>query len=166
MNYSVRVGEENFEIKNVKAFEGTADVNGVPARVALHHVRSNLYYLNWNGEIFTVQIDASHNEVRLGSHFFEVHVEDERSAVIKKFQRSSQPQSGLITIKAPMPGLIARVEVARGQLVKKAQGLVVVEAMKMENEIKSQVAGMVTEVMVENRMTVEKGAPLLQIKPE
>lgn len=166
MNYSVRVGEENFTIKTVMADEGIVELNGVPARVALHRIRDHLYSLHWNGEVFTVQFDPNNGEVRLGPHFFEVHVEDERIAALKKLQSSAQSESALTTIKAPMPGLIVRMEIAKGETVQKGQGLLVIEAMKMENEIKSPVAGMVTDIMVASRMAVEKGAPLLQIKPE
>lgn len=166
MNYSVRVGEENFSIKTLKTGESLVELNGAPARVAWHRIRGNLYSLHWNDEVFTVQIDAHSGEVRLGSHFFEVHVEDERVAALKKLQSSAQSESALTTIKAPMPGLIVRMEIAKGETVQKGQGLLVIEAMKMENEIKSPVAGTVTEIMVASRMAVEKGAPLLQIKPE
>lgn len=166
MNYVVRVGEENFTIKTSKAGAGVVAVNDAPAQVALHRIRENLYSLHWNGEVFTVQIDAHRGEVRLGPHFFEVHVEDERAAALKKLQSSARFQSALTMIKAPMPGLIVRMEVAKGETIQKGQGLLVIEAMKMENEIKSPVAGTVTEIMAVSRMPVEKGAPLLQIKPE
>ncbi len=164
MNYSVRVGDEIFVIKNVQT--GTVELNGMPEQVELRHVRGNLYYLRWNAEVFSVQIEAKKNEVRLGPHVFEAQVEDERSAALKKFQSGAQSETGITTIKAPMPGLIVRVEAQKGESVKKGQSLLVIEAMKMENEIKSPLSGLIMETMVESRMTVEKGAPLLQIKPE
>lgn len=166
MNYNVRVGDENFSIKTTKAGASLVELNGVPARVTWQRLRGNLYALHWNDEVFTVQIDAHNGEVRLGPHFFEVQVEDERTSVIKKLRAGAQSETALAVIKAPMPGLIVRVEIAKGETVKKGQGLLVIEAMKMENEIKSPLTGTVTEIMVANRMAVEKGAPLLQIKPE
>jgi len=166
MNYTVRVGDEKFVIKNVKAGAGTVEFNGAPARVELYHIRGNLYSLHWNEEVFPVQIDATNQEVRVGPHIFEIQLEDERSTILKKFQQRAHSESSLVTIKAPMPGLIVRLEAKEGEFVKKGQGVVVVEAMKMENEIKAPLAGTITEIMVTRHMAVEKGAPLLQIKPE
>lgn len=67
------------------------------------------------------------------------------------------------TLKAPMPGLVVRVLVAEGETVETGQGLVVVEAMKMENELKARAPGTIGKVHVAAGARVEKGAPLLDI---
>ena len=67
-------------------------------------------------------------------------------------------------VKAPMPGNILKVNVAAGQVVKAGDVLVVLEAMKMENDIMSPKDGTVTQVLVEKGATVETGAPLVFIK--
>jgi biotin carboxyl carrier protein len=59
-------------------------------------------------------------------------------------------------IKAPMPGLVVKVLAQKNAFVKKGQPLVVVEAMKMENEIPAPVEGVVTEVKVQEKQTVDK----------
>jgi biotin carboxyl carrier protein len=69
------------------------------------------------------------------------------------------------TIKALMPGRIVRVSVAKGQRVRKGEGLLVLEAMKMENEIQAAVDGTVEEIFVEAGQTVESGAELVHITP-
>jgi biotin carboxyl carrier protein len=63
-----------------------------------------------------------------------------------------------------MPGKVARVLVSVGDTVEAGSGLVVIEAMKMENEITSPRAGRVTAVEVEQGRTVESGAPLVIIE--
>lgn len=65
------------------------------------------------------------------------------------------------TVAAPMPGAILRVEVAQGQAVKAGQLLVVLEAMKMENEILSPRDGTVAQIVVQKGSTVETGSPLI-----
>jgi pyruvate carboxylase subunit B len=60
-----------------------------------------------------------------------------------------------------MPGLVVRVEVGEGDPVKPGDGLVVVEAMKMENEVRSQQKGVVKQVFVKQGMTVDQGQTLL-----
>ena len=62
-----------------------------------------------------------------------------------------------------MPGLVLVVEVEEGQHVQEGQGVVVLEAMKMENEIKAVGGGVVTTIHVEPGQPVEKGAPLITI---
>ena len=66
-------------------------------------------------------------------------------------------------INAPMPGNILKVNVQNGQAVKAGEVLVVLEAMKMENEIMAPKAGTVTQVLVSKGSTVDTGAPLVVI---
>ena len=67
------------------------------------------------------------------------------------------------TVSAPMPGTILKVNVQPGQAVKEGDVLVVLEAMKMENEIMAPKAGTVSQVLVSKGSTVETGAPLVLI---
>ena len=66
-------------------------------------------------------------------------------------------------VNAPMPGNILKVNVQNGQAVKAGTVLVVLEAMKMENEIRAPKAGTVTQVLVSKGSTVDTGAPLVVI---
>ena len=67
-------------------------------------------------------------------------------------------------IKSPMPGLIVAVKVASGQAVKKGETLVILESMKMENELKAPREGKVGVVKVEARQAVEQGQPLVTLE--
>nr|WP_306414357.1 biotin/lipoyl-containing protein [Corallococcus exiguus] len=71
---------------------------------------------------------------------------------------------GRQVILAPMPGKVVKVLVAVGEEVKEGQGLVVVEAMKMENELKSPKAGKVTEVFAKEGTAVENNAKLVVVE--
>ena len=66
-------------------------------------------------------------------------------------------------VKAPMPGTILKVNVQNGQAVKEGDVLVVLEAMKMENEILASKAGTITQVLVSKGSTVDTGAPMVVI---
>jgi biotin carboxyl carrier protein len=72
--------------------------------------------------------------------------------------------SGRVEIKSAMPGRIVSVLVAPGDTVKAEQGIVVVEAMKMENEVKAPKAGIVVEVKVTAGQAVEKGQLMIVIE--
>lgn len=67
-------------------------------------------------------------------------------------------------VDAPMPGNILKVNVGFGQAVKEGDVLLILEAMKMENEIVAPKSGTVTQVLVQKGATVETGAPLVFIK--
>jgi biotin carboxyl carrier protein len=71
-----------------------------------------------------------------------------------------RPATGPVRVTAPMPGKIVRVQVAPGDEVQAQQGLLVMEAMKMENELKAPRAGRVREVSVREGQAVERGALL------
>ena len=66
-------------------------------------------------------------------------------------------------VKAPMPGTILKVNIQNGQAVKEGDVLVVLEAMKMENEILAPKAGTITQVLVSKGSTVDTGAPMVVI---
>jgi biotin carboxyl carrier protein len=73
--------------------------------------------------------------------------------------------SGPQRIVAPMPGKVVRVLARRGDAVQQRQAVVVVEAMKMENELRTAQAGTVTELLVREGQSVEAGALLAVVTP-
>ena len=95
---------------------------------------------------------------------FEVEVQDDRSKQIEAMTGRGRKAAIGGVIKAPMPGLVVRVEVSEGQAVEVGAGLVVVEAMKMENELRATVSGVVAQVHVKAGDRVEKGAALVTLK--
>jgi biotin carboxyl carrier protein len=96
-----------------------------------------------------------------GRRFF-AKVESERMR-IQAAEKGGRGGEG--TVKTPMPGRVVRVLVAEGEVVKQDQPVVVVEAMKMENELASACAGKVAKVHVVPGATVEGGATLVEIAP-
>ena len=74
---------------------------------------------------------------------------------------SAAPVAGGETVSAPMPGTILKVNVQPGQAVKAGEVLIVLEAMKMENEIMAPKAGTVAQVLVNRGATVDTGAPMV-----
>lgn len=94
----------------------------------------------------------------------EAAVVDERTRHIRSLTGGGATRSGPPTLKAPMPGLVLRVLVAPGQAVTPGQGLVVLEAMKMENELRATAPGTVKAVGVAPGEAVEKGKLLLEFE--
>jgi biotin carboxyl carrier protein len=99
-----------------------------------------------------------------GGERSEVEVLDERARHIRSLTTNGDRQRTVPVLKAPMPGLVLRVQVAPGQRVPAGAGLVVLEAMKMENELKATVPAVIKAVRVQPGAAVEKGQVLLEFE--
>jgi pyruvate carboxylase subunit B len=95
----------------------------------------------------------------------EVEVVDERTRHIRSLTGSGSGRAGAGPLRSPMPGLVVRLLVEPGQIVEAGAGLVVLEAMKMENELRAQAPGRVAAVLVTPGQAVERGQPLVELAP-
>jgi pyruvate carboxylase subunit B len=100
--------------------------------------------------------------IGMGGERWEVEVVDERTRHIRSLTGGADRQRGLGSLRAPMPGLVVRVLVEPGQAVPRGGGVVVLEAMKMENELKAAADGTVKTVRVGTGEPVEKGQVLVE----
>jgi biotin carboxyl carrier protein len=106
--------------------------------------------------------EGNTHQISLADATIHVDITDPLS-LKRKGREDEMGQGGMV--KALMPGRIARVMVSPGDSVKKGAGLLVLEAMKMENEIQSPADGRVHSVLVQPGQTVESGAELVHIAP-
>ena len=95
---------------------------------------------------------------------YDVEALDERTRAIRDLSGESAAATGSAPLRAPMPGLVVRVNVGSGDVVAAGQGLVVMEAMKMENELRASSAGRVKAVHVQPGTAVDKGALLIELE--
>jgi len=101
----------------------------------------------------------------LGGVRYESDALDERMRTLRDLTDAASVNAGPAPLRAPMPGLVVRVTVVVGDVVEAGQGLVVVEAMKMENELRATSAGVVAAVHAVPGTAVEKGAILVELDP-
>ncbi|HLZ64530.1 MAG TPA: biotin/lipoyl-containing protein [Ktedonosporobacter sp.] len=107
--------------------------------------------------------DSQTYEVQIAGERFEVKVEDERTRKLAGLARAGS-HTGEATIDAPMPGLVVNVPVEAGTTVSEGETVVVLEAMKMENDLQSPISGKVKEVRVSKGQAVEQGQVLVVIE--
>lgn len=168
MIYEVTHGKTALRVELREAGEGLYDVtlDGATVRIDAAKSGRTIYSVIEGGRQYEAMVDER------GQHGFDVliagrliHLEavDERRKLLA--QQSKVLAEGKQTITAQMPGKITKVAVAAGDEVTEGQGLVVVEAMKMENEIPSPIDGRVTEIAVREGDTVETGATLVVVEP-
>lgn len=104
-------------------------------------------------------------EVLVAGQRFEVEVEDEREKTLAGSIQSAH-EAGEALVRAPMPGLVLGVSLEPGAKVARGQTVVILEAMKMENDLASPIAGRVREVRVSKGQTVNQGDVLVVVSGE
>jgi pyruvate carboxylase subunit B len=95
---------------------------------------------------------------------FEVEALDERSRTIRDITAAAAKPTGPAPIVAPMPGLVVRINVAVGDVIAAGHGAIVMEAMKMENELRATTAGKVKAIHAEVGAAAEKGEVLVELE--
>jgi biotin carboxyl carrier protein len=160
----------------VNGAEIVVDLDGETARVGETSVRARLVDVDGGPERILTLGDEIHRVlVRRGEtrgrytlwvdgFRFDVEGLDERSRAIRELSAATTAPKGPAPLVAPMPGMIVRVNVNEGDAVHPGQGLVVMEAMKMENELRATAGGNVRRVLVAPGTAVEKGALLLEME--
>jgi acetyl/propionyl-CoA carboxylase alpha subunit len=102
----------------------------------------------------------------LDGYAYDVEALDERTRTIRDLTAAQTGPVGPAPLVAPMPGLVVKVNVEPGDLVVQGQGLVVMEAMKMENELRAAGAGRVKLVHAKTGTAVDKGTVLVELESE
>ena len=125
-----------------------------------------LYSLLLGGLSFQMYLEQTMSGYRVAiwRHRFDVTVLSEREWRLQKVAPKQASQSGKVVIPAPMPGLVKFVVAAEGDEVSAGQRLVVLEAMKMENDITAPRAGRVTSIHVQPGSVVEGGKALVTLE--
>ena len=144
-------------------YELTAD--GKTSRVDASKSGRMIYSVIEGGQQYEAILEERGNhgfDVLIAGRLFHLAATDERHKLLS--QASKVQAEGKQTITAQMPGKIVKLAVALGDTVAEGQGLVVIEAMKMENELKSPKAGTVVELNAREGSAVENNALLVVIE--
>jgi biotin carboxyl carrier protein len=102
--------------------------------------------------------------ILLKGKLYEVRVEDERARHARAIPGASPTESGEFSLKAPMPGLVVAIPVEAGQQVEKGATLLILESMKMQNELRSPRGGIIREVCVQPGQAVEQKQILVVVE--
>lgn len=103
-------------------------------------------------------------DIHLNGDRYEVDVVDERTRAIRAMIGQGAEARGPTPIRAPMPGLVVRVDVEEGDTVEAGQTIAIIEAMKMENDLKADSDAVVSRVLFGPGEPVEKGAVLVEFE--
>lgn len=162
-SYYVTIGDEEHI---VTLQDGNAAIDGSPLSYQLEHLddRSLSLLVHGRSRRLVVVGSAERYSVLVDGKRVDVTIESERTRLIKQFGRIGHVVHTRMEILAPMPALVVRVEVEVGQDVKPGQGLIILEAMKMENELRAHAEARVKEIFVKKGQAVEKGELLMRLE--
>lgn len=160
--FSVRIGEEHFDIY---VSDGGIELDDASANVSLVHVAGAVWSLLLEGRSYSVVLGKSRGNVvpvTIENVVYEVAVQDARARLLDKFGATQSRAPASAVLVAPMPGLVLSVHVAAGDAVEPGQGVLVLEAMKMENELRASSHAVVQTVHVAPGDAVGKHAVLVE----
>jgi pyruvate carboxylase subunit B len=166
VRYHVTVGDVTIEVE-IDAEGVRVDGDRMEAS-SPELVSPNLYSFLVGRASHTVLAERGGSGVwvlQLRGRRYRADVVDDRTKVMRDRSSVGSAVEGLAPVRAPMPGLVIRVEVEEGELVEAGGGLLVVEAMKMENSLTAAIGGRVGTIHVVAGQSVEKDEILMDMLP-
>jgi biotin carboxyl carrier protein len=168
MKLQAEIGEEKYQVEFRR--EGTrvfADIDGRQYELEASEPEPSVFLLKHEGRVHEVFVSPPSSageplHVRTGTNEMDVRIIDPKR--LRGTGAAGEHAGGVAEIKTAMPGKVVRILVSVGDAVNKGDGVIVVEAMKMQNEMKSPKDGVVREIRVAESDTVSAGDVLMVIE--
>ena len=164
MKYTIHLDSTDFVVSLDNGTSATVD--GQPVRLDVSEVAPNTYSVLMDGQSFRIIVrpKGKGHTLLVGTFQMDGGVESERETLIKQYAQTTGSDLRRAEIRAPMPALVVKLEVKQGDEVTAGQGLLILEAMKMENELKASHPGRIREIHVAEGAAVEKGQLLILLE--
>jgi biotin carboxyl carrier protein len=165
MKYITTVNSHEYTIEILD--DAHLSLDGVVYELDFERVGNQpVYSLVLGGQSFEAHVytDEEQWQVLLRGDMYRAVVEDERERRLRSQLEGVPAEQGEFHLKAPMPGLVIAIPVGEGQLVEKGDVLLILESMKMQNELKAPRAGKVSRVRVAPGERVEQKQTLLSVE--
>lgn len=167
MKYKVNDSKENtveviFDDQKIIINDQSTDIDLVQISPDKYHVIKD----NQSYNLHVIEKDLVNKtfKIKVNNQTFELSLEDPLDQQLAKMGLSKTANEKIDKILAPMPGLVLNILVHPGQEVKKGDSLIILEAMKMENVIKSAGTGIVKNIVVQQKDAVEKNQLLIEME--
>ena len=162
MKLQAELDNENYDLEITRSGEKVfAKINEREYELEVSEVEPNVYLFKYNNRIFQIYA-APNGIVNLRNHQFEISITDPKK--LRGSNAAGASADGTAEIKTAMPGKLVRILVEQGAQVQKGDGILVVEAMKMQNEMKAPKDGIVKEIRFDEGATVNAGDILTVIE--
>jgi biotin carboxyl carrier protein len=164
MKYITTINDTEFLVEVID--DHHVNINGKTYQVDFEAVSGQpVYSLLLDGKSHEAYVRESDDDwqVLLRGRLYPAKVEDEREKRLRVAAGGGVVESGEFNLKAPMPGLVVAIPVEEGQEIKKGQVLLILESMKMQNELKSPRDGIINRIKVKAGESVEQKQVLLSV---
>ena len=165
MIYEVTIAEKVYRVELVRTEqEWKCKLDGREMPLDVVSAQDGMLSLLLQGKSYEVKQETvgAESNVVVGQERFSASVRDPRS--FRSRRRAGVSEQGVIKIKAPMPGKVVRILASVGTQVENGQSVLVIEAMKMQNELKAPKTGVVKKINVEEGTAVEAGQALAEVE--
>jgi biotin carboxyl carrier protein len=165
MIYEVTIAEKVYRVELVRTeHEWKCKLDGRDMPLDVVSAQDGMLSLLLRGKSYEVKQETvgAESNVVVGQERFSASVRDPRS--FRSRRRAGASEQGVMKIKAPMPGKVVRILAPAGSQVAMGQSVVVIEAMKMQNELKAPKTGVVKKINVEEGAAVEAGQALAEVE--
>jgi biotin carboxyl carrier protein len=157
MDYKVKHRDNTLSIKKKGAI---CTVNDVEKEVSISWLKTNeIGHLMVDNKQYAIQIlkiEGKEVKLRINGKQTQMQLSDPMDQLLQNLGLDKLMNKGISQVKSPMPGLVLKVLVSNGQEVKKGDALLILEAMKMENVIKSPTDGVIKQIHIKERDALEK----------
>ncbi len=165
-DFVITIDEEKNEISLINKVE--AKVNGKKIYYELQQLNYQNYLLRFNNTIYEISSEKVNSEkfsFLVNGIKINLTARTALQERAKKLIDATKSSSGsMVEVNAPMPGMILKINKRNGDGIKKGESILILEAMKMENDLKSPVTGKINELFVDEGNAVEKGDRLFLIE--
>ena len=155
----VNVNGKAFMLEMEQAAKGT--VNGKPFALDVQRISDNIYHVIRDHRSYEVEV-LEDGKMRVNGTIYTTETVDRFDALLKQLGMDKGSAGKVAEVKAPMPGLVLKIIAQAGTSVSKGDALLVLEAMKMENVIKSPTDGTIASIEVQQGKTVEKNQVMVR----
>jgi len=158
-NYNITVNEQSkfdFDAEQINNFDFVKEQDG-----HFHILKNNKAF---RAEVVNADFSKNTFTIKINGNSYEINIADRFDQLVNQLGLSVVNTQKVTDVQAPMPGLVLGVLVEVGQEVQKGDGLLILEAMKMENVIKSVGEGIVKAIHIDQGKAVEKGQLLIEME--
>ena len=164
--YSVEINKKTYNVEFAGQSGNKGKINNNDFELDLIETKENSYHVLFNNKSYNISVAEINNDTKeltviVNNIKHKISVKNELDNLLNKLGLNNVKNSKIKDLKAPMPGLVVEIPVNEGEEIKKGENLIVLEAMKMENNLKASDDVKIKKILVVNGKSVEKNDVLI-----